>query len=266
MPYNVLLLPLLGGFLFITFWDRTRWHARRAEKDRLLIFAALAGLLFLGLAYLIRSIPPFLPCVSFCPYNLGLCVNLPCPPEWWDRNIGFPQSGVATFAFILGALGWWPLNRLSDRYYKEWASDGKRGSERREFVRVVDHYGGPLEQLFLRSMQEETAVMITLKGGKVYIGDIGASFIPGLHTHFLLLPSRSGYRDRKQRLELTTDYDDVYEKVRADENENESTRIIGSFGVAIPVDEVVAASLYLPDIHKKYFPHRILENEPLEMD
>jgi len=65
MPYNILLLPLLGGFLFINFWDRTRWHARRAEKDRLLIFAALAGLLCLNLSYLIRSIPPFVPCVTF---------------------------------------------------------------------------------------------------------------------------------------------------------------------------------------------------------
>jgi hypothetical protein len=253
MPYNVLLLPLLGGFLFVSFWDRTRWHAHRAEKDRLLIFAALAGLLFLGLAYLIRSIPPFLPCVQF----------LPCPPLWWDKNIGFPQSGVATFAFILGALGWWPLNCLADLYYQDWADEGKRGSERREFVRVVDHYGGPLEQLLLRSMQEE-AVMITLKGGNVYIGDVGAGFVPGQHTAFLLLPSRSGFRDDEQRLGLTTNYDDAYSKIKA--SEKDSTKIIGSFGIVIPVDEVTAASLYLPEIHKKYFPHRLGENGPLEMD
>jgi hypothetical protein len=254
MPYNVLLLPLLGGFLFITFWDRTRWHAHRAEKDRLLIFAALAGLGFLGLAYVIRSIPPFIPCVSF----------LPCAPEWWDKNIGFPQSGVATFAFLLGALGWWPVNRVADYYYRDWARDGKRGSERREFVRVVELSGGPLEQLLLRSMQEEMAVMITLQGGKVYIGDIGAGFVPGQHTHFLLLPARSGYRDTKQRLELTTNYDDAYKEILT--NEPDSTKIIGAFRIAIPIDEVVAATLYLPEIHAKYFPHRLIENEPLEMD
>src|SRR5215213_6955962 len=254
MPYNILLLPLLGGFLFINFWDRTRWHARRAEKDRLLIFAALAGLLCLNLSYLIRSIPPFVPCVTF----------LPCAPEWWDRNIGFPHSGVATFACVLGALGWWPLNRLADYRYRDWSTDGKRGSERREFVRVVQENGGPLEQLFLRSMQEEIAVMITLKGGKVYIGDIGTSFVPGQHTHFLLLPSRSGYRDNKQRLGLTTDYDYAYAKIGA--NESDSIKIIESFGIVIPVDEVVAASLYLREIHKEYFPRLIDENEPLEMD
>src|SRR6185369_2871094 len=79
----------------------------------LLIFAALAGLVSLALAYLIRSIPPFIPCVWF----------LPCAPEWWDSNIGFPHSGVAAFAFMLGALGWWPLNRFADYQYKDWATD-----------------------------------------------------------------------------------------------------------------------------------------------
>jgi hypothetical protein len=108
MPYNVLLLPLLGGYLFVSFWDRTRWHAHRAEKERLLIFAALAGLLFLGLAYLLRSIPPFIPCVSFAP----------CLPTWWSKNVGFPQSGVATAAFLLAGLGWIPLNRFADRITK----------------------------------------------------------------------------------------------------------------------------------------------------
>jgi len=254
MPYNVLLLPLLGGFLFITLWDRTRWHAHRAEKERLLIYAALAGLVSIALSYLIRSIPPFIPCVWF----------LPCAPEWWDRNIGFPHSGVATFAFILGALGWWPLNRLADYRYKGWAEDGKRASERREFFRVVDLHGGPLEQLLLRSMQEEIAVMITLKGGKVYVGDIGEGFVPGLHKHFLLLPSRSGYRDSKQRLELTTDYDEAFDLIR--KYESKHTEIIGTFRIVIPVDEVITATLYFPEIHTKYFPHRVIENEPLDMD
>lgn len=252
MPYNVLLLPLLGGFLFVTFWDRTRWHAHRAEKDRLLIYAALAGLGFLGLAYLIRSLPPFIACFDLC--RLWVCWTPPCPPEWWDRNIGFPQSGVATFAFILAAVGWWPLNRIADWYYRDWADEEERGSKRREFVRVVNSYGGPLEQLLLRSMQEEKAVMLTLKGGKVYIGDIGSSFVPGQHTAIHLLPSRSGFRDSQQRLTLTTDYDEASIKIK--ENEADSTNIVGSFVIAIPVDEVVAASLYLPEIHAKYFPHK----------
>ncbi len=245
MPYNVLLLPLLGGFLFVTFWDRTRWHAHRAEKDRLLIYAAVAGLAALALAFLIRSIPPFIACWD----------GWPCAPTWWDRHVGFPNSGIAALAFCLAALGWLPFNLVADMYYRDWADEESRGSKRREFVRVVNSYGGPLEQLFLRSMQEEKAVMLTLKGGKVYIGDIGSNFVPGEHTSIHLLPSRSGFRDGQQRLTLTTDYDSATEEIEANEGD-EATDIIGSFVIAIPVDEVVAASLYLPDIHAKYFPHK----------
>jgi len=189
---------------------------------------------------------------------------MPCPPEWWDKYIGFPHSGVATFAFILAALGWWPLNRIADRYYKDWADNEQRGSKRREFVRVVSNYGGPLEQLLLRSMQEEKSVMLTLRGGKVYIGDIGSGFVPGEHTAIHLLPSKSGYRDKRQRLTITTDYDDATVKIK--EQEEDADNIIGSFVIAIPVDEVVAASLYLPEIHAKYFPHILEFDEPLEMD
>lgn len=262
MPYNILLLPLLGGFLFVTFWDRTRWHADRAEKERLLIYAALAGLGFLGIAYLVRSYVPIFPCVGLC--SLGHCWT-PCLGAWWDKNIGFPYSGVASVAFILGAVGWWPLNRVGDAWYSAWALAGQRGGKRREFVRVVDNYGGPLEQLLLRSMQEKKAVMLTLKGGKVYIGRLRVGFVPGQDTSIHFLPSRSGFRDDQQRLSLTTDYQDVYIKIKTGETETQATEIIGSFGIIIPVDEVVAASLYLPKIHAKYFPHKSDSPDPLDL-
>lgn len=251
MPYNILLLPLLGGFLFVTFWDRTRWHADRAEKERLLIYAALAGLVFLGIAYFLRSLVPVFPPIGLCSFGHCWTFSL---GTWWDKNIGFLHSGVASVAFVIGAAGWWPLNRIGDAWYSAWADKNQRGGKRREFVRVIDNYGGPLEQLLLRSMDEETAVMLTLKGGKVYIGRLRAGFVPGKDTAIHLLPSRSGFRDSKQRLDLTTNYRDVYIKIQA--SEKKATDIIGAFGVIIPVDEVVTASLYLPDIHAKYFPHK----------
>ena len=46
MPFNVLLLPLLGGYVFITYWNYTRFSARRYAGERLLINAALAGVGF----------------------------------------------------------------------------------------------------------------------------------------------------------------------------------------------------------------------------
>jgi hypothetical protein len=251
MPYNVLLLPLLGGFLFISYWDRTRWHALRAEKERLLLYAALAGLVFLAVAYVVRSIPPFIPCFNLCLRG-GFCwTDTPCPPEWWDRNIGFPHSGLATFAFLLGALSWWPANRIADIVFRN-----EGGSESHEFVRVVYDHGGPLEQVLLRSMHENKAVIITLKSGKVYVGGLGTSFVPERDKTIHILPSKSGYRDAATyRVVLTTDYDEAFKRIGKEKGRDEATAIISAFGVVLPVEEILAVSLYMPDIHAKYFAH-----------
>jgi hypothetical protein len=47
VPFNVLLLPLLGGYLFITHWNRTRFHTKRYSGERLIFHSAIAGVVFL---------------------------------------------------------------------------------------------------------------------------------------------------------------------------------------------------------------------------
>src|SRR5205085_10326397 len=74
-------------------------------------------------------------------------------------------------------------------------------------------------------------------------------------THFLLLPIKSGYRQgEKQRLVLTTHYDEAYTEIQANEPDN-YIEVISDFGVVIPISEVLTASLYREDVHSKYFPH-----------
>jgi hypothetical protein len=51
MPFNVLPLPLLGGYVLLTRWHRTGFLARRYSGERLLLHAALAGVLFLTSAF-----------------------------------------------------------------------------------------------------------------------------------------------------------------------------------------------------------------------
>ena len=52
---------------------------------------------------------------------------------------------------------------------------------------------------------------------------------------------------------LTTDYDATYKAI--EESEADFVNIISDFGVAIPIPEVLAASLYRGDVHTKYFLH-----------
>jgi hypothetical protein len=242
MPYNIplLLLPLLGGFVFIRNWYRTRWHTKRAEKDRLLFHASLAGLACLALATVIASIPPFIPCVS----------KWICLPTWWGwLKIPGDYAGTATLSFLIGAILWKPWNYVQDKRCK-----GK--SDEIEAARIIRDYGGPLEQTLYRSIEQEKLVMLTLTNGKVYIGGIAETFIPDDKIVFIY-PTRSGYRDSStQRLELTTPYDLVYKSIARDKPET-YREILADFRVAIPIEFVLSASLYLPEIHSKYFPHKV---------
>jgi hypothetical protein len=242
VPFNILLLPLLGGFVFVSLWNRTYWHTQRAEKERLLLYASCAGILFLGIAILIGSVPAIIPCLTFrvpVPFSVA-GVPVPCLPTWWHEHVPFRYSGISTIALIIGVTAWWPLNR--------WLYD-----ERTEWARLIRDRGGPLEKRLYQAMVDDKWVMVSLKGGKVYIGLVGAGFTPEKDKTIFLVPFRSGYRDPvKQWVNITTDYENVYERIKQD-NPTTYGEIISDFGVVIPVEEVLTATLYRPDIHEKYF-------------
>jgi hypothetical protein len=107
----------------------------------------------------------------------------------------------------------------------------------------------------LKALKEEKSVMVTLSNGKVYIGRVATSLAPEDETSFELLPIKSGYREGdKQRMELTTHYDDAYRNIF--EGESDALEIVADFGVVIPVKDVISATLFRGDIYAKYFPHK----------
>jgi hypothetical protein len=240
VPFNLLLLPLIGGFVLLAHWNFTLYFAKRLDKERLLLYSSLAGAILLGLSFgtsILIASQPSLPL-------FGLLLKL---RHWWAFHTPpFEYSGIAAFAFALGVLGPFVLNRtpLIRRF---WTKE-KQGDK------AVRDYGSPLEQLLLKALKEEKNVMVSLSNGKVYIGRVATSLAPEDDTSFYLLPNKSGYREgEKQRLELTTHYDEAYTKILAGEADGEN--IISDFGVVIPVKDIVSATLFRGDIYAKYFPH-----------
>ncbi len=55
MPFNLLLLPLLSGFLFTRRWNATKYETLRAESERLLLLSSVWGIVFLAIAFAITS-------------------------------------------------------------------------------------------------------------------------------------------------------------------------------------------------------------------
>lgn len=199
MPFNVLLLPLLGGYFFITHWLPTRFATKRYAGERLLFHAAAAGLAWLVAAFLgVTLLDSVVPSIG----------------AEWKKLVPFPYAGTSLLAFLGGALGWWPLNlllRLS-------------GRDRDHYARAArEAWGDYLEILLEDSIQRSLPVAVTLKNGKFYIGWVLQNFDPAYERKYVrLLPTDSGYRDpTTHRLNFTTNYSPVLREVvrRLDEAE-----------------------------------------------
>src|SRR6266540_2682029 len=102
MPFNLLLLPLLGGYIFARKYYRTRYSALRSENYRLLFLAAQYGLVFLAIAATVRALWVLLQ--HFVP--TAVVVN-----NVWHVLFPFDYSGTAIFALLLGATSWKYFNR-----------------------------------------------------------------------------------------------------------------------------------------------------------
>lgn len=241
MPYNLLLLPLLGGFILLQQWHATRFRLARQEKERLLIWAALAGLLLLAAATVLL---------------VGFQRVWPPGATWaatvWHARVPFPHSGKATLALLLGLALPMALNRtpvLFGRFARRrdvWRGLRGLGYDEDGWARVaIRDYGNELEDLLVRSLDRRAPVMLTLGSGKVYVGFVTRSLNPDVERRFVrLLPSLSGYRSKEDhQLSFTTFYDIVHEQAQ-----NPASDLYGlseqDFEIVIPMGEIKTLSLF----------------------
>jgi len=247
MPFNLLLLPLLGGFIFVRNWKRSRYYALRSQGEVLLFYSATAGTIFLIIStFLVFLLGPMLPKID----------------SLWHQMAPYEHSGKAALAFILASTIWIPWNQFFD--------------DEEEIDRVIQSRRDALELIFRTSMGENQLVALTVKNGKVYVGYIVSNVNPAFPMESLgLIPMMSGYRDpTNKRFVFTTQYTDVYdrifeevtERVKAeaaevkvtgreleDWIEDEIDKETVHFKLAIPIGEIESASIFRMDIYKKYF-------------
>ncbi|MEA2204398.1 MAG: hypothetical protein QOE77_1174 [Blastocatellia bacterium] len=278
MPYNLLLLPLLGGFLFLRWWNPTRYHALRAEKERLLILAAIPGLMSLIAAFaLVSGLGYLFPCASW--------PRVPCFPAWWQSHVPFDYAGTSLLAFALGATAWKPLNLVCSR---DKAID-----------RIIEEDKDAFEILLKKAQDNANTVAVTMSNGKVYVGYVLHTFNPAFPTRFIkILPTKSGYRDDLDKtyhftvfysealdqidLDFEQNYNDFLdvehqlkdftdkkgdktkaEKKKIDKLEAERQKLedildqialeADAFGIVLPVSEIRSLNIFSEYIHSKYF-------------
>ena len=229
MPFNLLLLPALGGYLALRFWNRTRFFLARQDGYRFVLWVALAAAALLAASTLLVA----------ALYATGAGESA---ARGWHRVVPFAHSGKAVAALALGAAAPILLNRVPR--IVRWGFPGWN-SERYWAERALDTAGDELELLLFRSLVHKMLVMATLSSGKVYVGFVTRSLPPDVERRYLrLLPVASGYRDGADRqVRFTT----LYEEVRQQAGDVGSPLyglLDQDFEIVIPVREVVSVNLF----------------------
>lgn len=227
MPYNLLLLPLLGGFLFFHITHFFRFAAQRLDGYRLLFQCAIAGIfLSIGARLLV----------------LGIAVSPagPAAEHYWDRFSPFPYSGTSAVSLLLGPLVALLVNVFVSR---EKAIDME-----------IRRHGNSLTKLLHRAQTGNFLVSITLDTRKWYVGWVAESTnLDPQEFYFRLLPFMSGYRDaEKLETHRTVFYQDVLNDQKLDPEQ---------LFITVPLKDVKLANLFLPNVYNEYFVEETEESE-----
>ena len=229
MPYNLLLLPLIGGFLFIHLTHFFRFGAQRLDGYRLLFQSAIAGICLSAFARLIDLL--------IDRTSIGASTHV-----LWAWFSPFSYSAVSALALCLGPAFALLINLFVGR-------ERAKNSE-------IRRNGNLLTQLLNRAGKEKLLLSITLDSRKWYVGWVVES--PNLDPqefYFQVLPFISGYRD-KDTLETVRSvfYQDVLQDAALDPEQ---------FYITLPLKDVKIASPFNDDVYNEYFAKSNNSNDPV---
>lgn len=282
MPYNILLLPLLAGYLFLS---RSRFKAyatARLPKDQLLLAAAGWGFLFLILS---RAF-----CYALLQTSWGLALG-----NWLHKVAPFEFIGTAIGTLLLAEA----LIRLSNMFVSEriaglwlyhradldplmrvlWSSNvgvepfkppgafllsltilramlaflwkvvglKKLLRSPREIPEIISLLrSNDISFSKLRRGDLKT-VMINLKDGKVLVGYVADLLTTNPSVEFVTIaPLWSGYRDSSSRVFKTVDYSATIEAAIAEEGESSTLKDPKDFSRVIRIADISSAAVFNP--------------------
>ncbi|HEY4065406.1 MAG TPA: hypothetical protein VGM74_00790, partial [Burkholderiaceae bacterium] len=183
-------LPLIGGFAFVTRLSLLRYKTGREEAQRLYYRAALYGVVLAIAAALLheagrRTSAPY------AAFAQGVVSTVLLPLLEKDRStatlalsaaaqaIRVELAIICVYAFLLGALA--PLWNLvlagADRLWVRLAPPPLRRSflDRLNLRAITDQ----LEKLLAQSLFSASLIQVTLSNSKVYVGSVLESLDPG---------------------------------------------------------------------------------------
>ena len=229
MGLGLLLIPALGGYLFVAGFNGTRDRLKRESGYHVVFRSAVAGIVLFGISRLLVVIADY-----FVPQ--GSCLREAA--TLWRTAFPMEYSTAAVTSLLLGWLSPYAINPLSDR------TDARRS--------VASETGDHIGLLVDQAMETGRLMEISLEGGKSYVGaPLSRTFLArGDDGDLVVVPILSGHRDKDTRdLSLTVNYAPVLRTQLEDGGQDFE---LEDFRVAIPMREVVSARLFDPDAYKEF--------------
>mgnify|MGYP000232878992 CR=1 FL=1 len=237
MPYNLFLLPIITGYLILTFSLLFKYNLQRLSRNRILFESVGIGILIITLGFTIRTILEFIykPIITKTKYFLNF-VPIEKPNYFW----------TVIFSCIIGLIIIWLSNYIIRKKYKN----------DEPIIWAIRQNGDEIERLFKDSVEKGFAMQITLKNNKVYVGFSETIPIPQKTNYLTITPIISGYRDSEtKRLHITTDYFKVVEEFIKDIEEQIDENIDSihlNTDIIIKQDEILSASVYEQKIYDRF--------------
>lgn len=225
MPWNLLLLPLIGGYFLISRSNYFKYRHQRLDKQQLVFDSALVGLIIAISLFILKII-----LYSLFP-NLQVVLNALNP-------IKIPYSGTAfvifTFCIFVTMLG----NLTFFRNYKKFIK------------KAIKSVGSEYELLLESSYSNSKLIEISLNSDKFYIGWVKELPIPRFSNQIRLIPVFSGYRNQEKRLIFTTQYLGVYTETIDEKNINDFKEL--DVDLVIGIENVISISYFDVEMYDKF--------------
>jgi len=223
----LVVLPLVGGYIFASRWTVTKYVVDREDGHRLYFRAAFYGVFLVTVSVLVR--------VILTRYFDGY--------ESWEQGLARLYSGVlkdpsdarqqinlvtALYALSIGSVLWVPFLRLPQSWL------------RYLYDRAIRH--DELESLIAEAARRVVPVSVTMQNNKVYVGLLNETPDPRQQRKFLpVLPLMSGYRDATTgRVSFTTYYNRIYRKLPELSAEIHTE----DFRIALPLDRLQSINMF----------------------
>src|SRR5690606_14929805 len=193
MPrFDLIILPLLAGYIFLITFNLTRFYNIRVDRQRLVFNALLCSV---GITFFTFILDYYILKSEFLSFYRGYFSEL------IDRIVGSNNIIYGFKHLLLTLFISFPLAKFLNLFC----------SRKFAFDFTIRKFGSQLDRLFWFSItakrDEDKLLMLTTKNNKVYIGYVSEISEPLGESYIRIIPNFSGYRDKDTlTLDITTKY------------------------------------------------------------